>query len=110
MAHGFTEEAEQITADLEGREVDDPYIITVSKDMQWSIEKEREASVPFKDLLRGRNNGKAGTKTLRRLFLGMGTQAMQQFGGINVTSYYLVSVLPEFGAEHVLNLHTAYGS
>lgn len=92
MAHGRVEEAEQITADLEAREVDDPYIVTVSKEMQWSIEKEREAAIPFVDLLRGRNNGKAGTKTLRRLVLGIGTQAMQQFGGINVTSYYLPTV------------------
>ena len=82
MSKGRVEESEQITADLESTTVDDPYIITISKEMQHAIEMEREASVPFKDLFRGRTGGKAGTKTLRRLFLGMGTQAMQQFGGV----------------------------
>lgn len=95
MAHGFTEKAEQITADLESSTIDDPYIITVSKEMQWSIQKEHEAAVPLMDLVRNKNSGKAGTKTLRRLFLGLGTQAMQQFGGINVTSYYLPTVLEQ---------------
>ncbi|KAL9053292.1 MAG: hypothetical protein Q9162_004843 [Coniocarpon cinnabarinum] len=95
MAKGRVEESEQITADLESTTVDDPYIVTVSKEMQYSINQEREAAVPFKDLFLGRTGGKAGTKTLRRLFLGMGTQAMQQFGGINVTSYYLPTVLEQ---------------
>lgn len=95
MSKGRVEEAEQITADLESRPVDDPYVITMSKEMQHTIEQEREAQVPWKDLFLGRSGGKAGTKTLRRLFLGMGTQAMQQFGGINVTSYYLPTVLEQ---------------
>ena len=44
------------------------------------------------DLVRGRT-GAAKTSTIRRLLLGAGTQAMQQLAGINVTSYYLPTVL-----------------
>ncbi|KAF2460444.1 general substrate transporter [Lineolata rhizophorae] len=90
---GRIEDAEQIIADLEDTEVDDPFVITQSKEIQWAVEYERENSVPWKDLLRGRTGTQAGTCTIRRLILGMGTQAMQQLAGINVTSYYLPTVL-----------------
>ncbi|KAF2502553.1 general substrate transporter [Lophium mytilinum] len=89
IAKGKVDEAEQILADLESTDIDDPFIITQSKDIQWGVEYERENSVPWRDLLRGRTGGQGGTHTMRRLFLGMGTQAMQQLSGINVTSYYL---------------------
>ena len=84
MAKGRVEEAEQITADLESLSVNDPYVVTMSKEMQYTIEQEREEAIPWKDMLRGRTGDKAGTKSIRRLCLGMGAQAMQQFGGINV--------------------------
>lgn len=58
----------------------------------FTVEYERINSVSWLDLLRGRT-GKSGTSTIRRLILGMGTQAMQQLSGINVTSYYLPTVL-----------------
>ena len=93
MKKGFVEEAEVILADLENTSVDDPYIITQSKEIQWVNQVEIEHAVPLMDLLKPGKGG--GTKTLRRLLLGMGTQAMQQFGGINVTSYYLPTVLTE---------------
>jgi hypothetical protein len=80
-------------ADLEGLEVDDGYIITQSKDIQWAVNYERENTVPWSQLLRGKSGPSGGTSTVRRLILGMGTQAMQQFSGINVTSYYLPLVL-----------------
>lgn len=47
----------------------------------------------WRDLLRGKSRGQEGTKTFRRLILGAGSQFMQQFVGINVTSYYLPTVL-----------------
>ena len=72
--------------------MNDAYVITQSKDIQWAVDVERKNSVPWKDLLRGRT-GADDTCTIRRLLLGMGTQAMQQFVGINVTSYYLPFVL-----------------
>jgi hypothetical protein len=93
IAKNRVEEADIILADLEALDVDDPYIITQSKDIQWAVNFERENSVPWSMLLRGKTGPNGGTCTLRRLFLGMGAQAMQQFSGINVTSYYLPLVL-----------------
>jgi hypothetical protein len=95
IAHGKVDEAEQIMADLEATHLDDPFIVTQSKEIQWTIEQEREHSVPFKDLLRGRTGTLSGNWTIRRLILGAGSQAMQQLAGINVTSYYLPTVLTQ---------------
>ena len=91
IAHDQIEEAEQIIADLEATGIDDAYVITESKEIQWTVQYEREHGVSWADLLRGRS-GK-GTATIRRLILGAGAQAMQQLAGINVTSYYLPTVL-----------------
>ncbi|KAL1632557.1 hypothetical protein SLS56_003456 [Neofusicoccum ribis] len=93
IARGKIDEAEQILADLESLSVDDPYVVTQSKDIQWAVNYERENAVRWRDLLRGRTGDQGGTCTIRRLVLGMGTQAMQQLSGINVTSYYLPYVL-----------------
>lgn len=93
MAKGRVEEAEKILADLEATDVNDPFIITQSKDIQWAVQYEKDHAVRWRDLLRGKTGEQAGTHTLRRMFLGMGTQAMQQLSGINVTSYYLPTVL-----------------
>lgn len=57
----------------------------------YSISYERQNAITWKDLLK-RDKGN-DTKTLRRLLLGAGSQAMQQFGGINLMSYYLPMVL-----------------
>lgn len=59
----------------------------------YSVEFERKNAPRWKDILLGRAG--QGTKTLRRLLLGAGTQALQQFGGINVVSYYLPTLLIE---------------
>ena len=77
MKHGHVEEAEQIIADLESATVDDPYVVTQSKEIQWVNQVEIQDAMSFKDVF----TGKAKNKTLRRLLLGMGAQAMQQFGG-----------------------------
>jgi hypothetical protein len=95
MAKGRVEEAESILAAVEGREVNDPFIITQSKDIQWAVQYEKDHAVRWRDLLRGRTGDHAGTHSIRRILLGMGTQAMQQLSGINVTSYYLPTVLIE---------------
>ena len=63
------------------------------KEIVYTVQYEREHAVKWKDLLRGRTGDQAGTKTIRRLILGAGTQAIQQLSGINVTSYYLPTVL-----------------
>ena len=78
IAHGRIEEAEKILADLEAKDVNDPFIITQSKDIQWAVQYEKDHAVRWRDLLRGKTGDQAGTHTIRRLFLGMGTQAMQQ--------------------------------
>lgn len=92
IAHGHYEEADRIIANLEARDVNDPVVITESKEIHYAVTYERENGVSWWDLLRGRTgNGK--TCTIRRLALGAGAQAMQQFAGINVTSYYLPTVL-----------------
>lgn len=81
VAKGRIEEAEEILAALEARTTDDPFIVTQSKDIQWAADHERENAVPWKDLLRGKTGQNGGTCTIRRLLLGMGTQAMQQLAG-----------------------------
>ena len=91
IAHGHVEEADQIIADLEAKTIDDAYVITESKEIQWAVQYEREHGVSWWDLLRGKSGN--GTSTVRRLILGAGAQAMQQLAGINVTSYYLPTVL-----------------
>ena len=99
--------------------MEDPFIVTQSQDIQWAVRYEKDHGVPWKDLLRGRTGDQAGVHAIRRIFLGMGTQAMQQLctssntislppyystnrqdqkrhiAGINVTSYYLPTVLIE---------------
>ena len=37
IAHGGIDEAEQIIADLEGTTVDDPWVVTESKEIQWAV-------------------------------------------------------------------------
>lgn len=93
MSKGRISEAEIILADLENTTVDDPFIITQSNDIQWAVQYEKDNAVRWRDLLRGKTGSQAGTHTIRRLILGMGSQAMQQLSGINVTSYYLPTVL-----------------
>ncbi|KAF3067099.1 Sugar transporter STL1 [Daldinia childiae] len=82
FAHGQEDEAIKILADLEDKPIDDPYIVAEREEIVFSIEYERQNAINWGDLLRGRTE--SGTKTVRRLILGSGTQAMQQFGGINV--------------------------
>ncbi|KAH8434473.1 sugar porter family MFS transporter [Aspergillus melleus] len=91
ISHGRKDEALQVLACIEAKAVDDPYITTQHDEIQFSIRYEREEAVRWRDLLRGTKSD--GTKTLRRLLLGAGTQAMQQFQGINIMSYYLPLVL-----------------
>ena len=74
-------------------DVDDEHVTNDFKDIEFAVVFEREHGVSWGDLLRGQTGDQAGTSTIRRLVLGMGTQIMQQLSGINVTSYYLSTVL-----------------
>ncbi|KAJ5273083.1 hypothetical protein N7478_008208 [Penicillium angulare] len=93
ISHDRSSEAVQIIADLEEKDINDPFVRLQMSEIEYSVEYEKTNSVSFSDILHGRAHEKAGTKTIRRLILGMGAQAMQQFSGINVTSYYLPTVL-----------------
>jgi MFS family permease len=93
IAHEQEDEAFQIMADLEDKDVDDPFILTQHKEIVFAVDYERNHGVGWMDLLRGKTGKDGGTCTIRRLLLGAGAQAMQQFSGINVTSYYLTTVL-----------------
>jgi len=109
IAHGYEDEAFPIMADLENKDVDDPFILAQHKEIVFTVQYERQNAPKWSELLTGKTGGKAGTCTMRRLLLGAGTQFMQQFAGINVsilsycghlkanafqvTSYYLPTVL-----------------
>lgn len=75
------EEALAVLARLEGKgvTVDDPRVLKIHKDIVATIQEEREADVPAKDVLLFRDS----TQCLRRLLLSCGTQLMQQFSGVN---------------------------
>jgi hypothetical protein len=91
LAHGREEEAIQVLSCLEAKPINDPIVITQRDEIAFSIQYERENAVRWRDLLkRDKSND---TKTLRRLSLGIGSQFMQQFGGINIMSYYMPTVL-----------------
>ncbi|KAI0907135.1 sugar transporter [Ustulina deusta] len=91
LAHGHEDEASLILADLENKPVDDPIVVAERQAIVFSIEYERKYAIRWRDLLRGRTA--AGTNTVRRLLLGVGAQACQQLGGINVLSYFLPTLL-----------------
>ncbi|KAK6845407.1 general substrate transporter [Apiospora arundinis] len=76
------------------RAFDDPYVIAARDELVYSVQDERNNAVRWRDLVRRRND--RGTKTLRRLLLGIGLQAMQQFGGISIMSRYG----GQYGAAH----------
>jgi hypothetical protein len=92
IAHGDVDQGRQTLADIEGRDVKDLRAAHGVEEIQFAVNFEKEHGVSWGDLLRGRTGDQAGTSTVRRLVLEMGTQIMQQLFGINVTSYYLPTV------------------
>ncbi|CAG7924046.1 unnamed protein product [Penicillium olsonii] len=92
MMQAREEEAMEVLACVEAKATDDPLIITQRDEIKFSITYETQNAVRWCDLLRPSKSNDT-TKTLRRLLLGAGTQAMQQFQGINIMSYYLPLVL-----------------
>lgn len=79
MAHGHLNEARNVLACIENRPTNDPYIGTQYDEIKFSIQYEKENATGWQDILCG--NKEDGTKTFRRLVLGAGTQALQQFQG-----------------------------
>ena len=90
LAHGRDEEAREVLGCLEAKLANDPIVIAHRNEICYSVYYGRENSVRWRDLWKQENNG---TRTLRRLFLGAGTQLMQQFEGISIMSYFLPTVL-----------------
>lgn len=90
LARGRDEEAREVIGCLEAKPTNDPVVVAQCNEINYSVCYERENSVRWRDLWKQRNNG---TKTIRRLLLGAGTQFMQQFEGISIMSYFLPTVL-----------------
>lgn len=95
MAHDRSEEAAQVLAALDDTSVDDARVAAQLNEIRFWIDYEREHGVKWRDIFTSKTNENGETKTVRRLVLGAGTQALQQFGGINIVSYYLPTVLME---------------
>lgn len=72
LAHARVDEATLILADLQNRAPSDPHVVAARDEILFSVRYERENAVRWRDLARGRGEG--GTKTMRRLLLGMGSQ------------------------------------
>lgn len=71
VAKGRFDEAEQILADCEGTEIEDPYVQTELGEIKFAAAYEKEHAVRIRDLVRGKV-GQNDPCTLRRLLLGMG--------------------------------------
>lgn len=80
VSKGRFGEAEQILADVEDTEIEDPYVQTELEEIKYAAEYEKEHAVRIRDLVRGRVP-EGDPCTLRRVLLGMGAQAMQQLSG-----------------------------
>ncbi|KAI0202397.1 general substrate transporter [Astrocystis sublimbata] len=93
LMHDREDEASIILADLENKSVNDPELVAERHEIMYSVDFERKNAIKWRDLLRGKTT--EGTKTVRRLMLGVGVQAFQQLGGINVMSYFLPTLLIE---------------
>ncbi|KAF4343529.1 general substrate transporter [Fusarium beomiforme] len=93
IAHGRTQQATEILACIEDKPTTSPVVTAQLHEIQYSVDYELQHAVRWKDILLRRNKDTSDTKTLRRLLLGAFSQAMQQFGGINIMSYYMPTVL-----------------
>ncbi|KAI7866595.1 general substrate transporter [Spinellus fusiger] len=94
QSHGFEDECKVVLARLWTDEVvDHPRCIAEWEEIRDGIELERREGVSsYKELFKkGRLNNRY------RVLLGMGGQLIQQFGGINVISYYLTDVFKQAG-------------
>lgn len=80
LYHDRDTEALNVLASLDGKPTDDALVITQHEEIKYSVQYEREHQMRWRDLLRQQPGG---TKPLRRLLLGAGTQFIQQFEGLH---------------------------
>lgn len=83
VSHNRPDEAVQIIADLEDKDTNDSFVQLQMSEIKYTVEYERANGVSFMDLLRGKANDKAGTKTVRRILLGITCQSYQQYANIS---------------------------
>ncbi|KAH7253836.1 general substrate transporter [Fusarium redolens] len=93
ITHDRTQEATQILACIKDKPMTSPVMTAQLHEIQFSVDYELQHAVKWKDILLRRNKDTSDTKTLRRLLLGANSQLMQQFGGVNIMSYYMPTVL-----------------
>ncbi len=87
------EEALVVLARLEGPHVTihDEAVTAEFLSIRTAIANERKDVAPFSDVIRFKDK----QQNLRRMFLSMGTQFMQQFSGVNALGYYLPTLLQQ---------------
>lgn len=88
LYHERKGEANEVLACIEGLETNDAFIVAQQEEIQYSVSYEKEHQIRWRDLLKSNPDG---TKPLRRLILGAGTQFIQQFEG----TYLEVLLLPD---------------
>ncbi|KAF4339601.1 hexose carrier [Fusarium beomiforme] len=79
LYHDRDTEALEVLACLEGKSSDDAFVVTQQEEIRYSVQYEKEHQIRWRDLLKSQPGG---TKPLRRLLLGAGTQLIQQFEGV----------------------------
>lgn len=88
LAHGHDQEGARVLAALEGNgaTLNDPAVLKTRDEIldAVALERDERSKVTWTDILHGRTGN---TGMIKRLFLGVGVQWMQQLAGINVTSY-----------------------
>ncbi|OQE26378.1 hypothetical protein PENSTE_c005G09144 [Penicillium steckii] len=93
VSHGHGNQAVQIIADLEDRDTNDPFVQLQMSEIEYSVEYEQANSVSFSDILHGRAHEKSGTKTARRLILGMGESLARLLTACNSVQYLFFSMI-----------------
>ncbi|KAL1888148.1 hypothetical protein Sste5346_009758 [Sporothrix stenoceras] len=80
--HSRDTEAKEVVACLAAKPLDDPIVLAQCEEIKYGVAYEKEHAVRWRDLLKSTTPD--GTKPLRRLLLGAGTQFIQQFEVLTV--------------------------
>ncbi|CAP91268.1 hypothetical protein E8E15_002337 [Penicillium rubens] len=97
---GRLEQAKAVTARLHAKGIHDPDLLALHEASVQSVQHELEVSkVSWRTLLQ-----RDSLQTRRRVLLGMGTQFMQQWGGINAINYYLPVVFASLQVSRQMSL------